>query len=99
LPHFSSLFPYSTLFRSLFCNCTVKSSRFIPGAATSIANASLVSFTFTAGSVVPSVFHVLSEESSQSLLKKSSNNEGMAGNKLPRSEEHTSELQSRENLV
>src|SRR5690606_2571586 len=54
-----------------------------PGAATSILKSSFVSNTFTAGNVAPEILQLASEESSQSLVKKSSNNEGIAGKKDP----------------
>ena len=57
----------------LLLNSTLKSSRFIPGAATSIRKSSLVSRMFTAGKVTPENLRLWLGQFSKSLVQKSSN--------------------------
>src|SRR5690606_4173359 len=62
---------------------TLKSFRFIPGAATSMTKSLSFSTTFTAGSVAPGIHQSVSREPNQSRVKKSSKNEGRLGKVVP----------------
>src|SRR5688572_21665073 len=64
-------------------NSTLKSLRFIPGAATSMMNSSLLSLTFTAGIEALADLQLLRDESSQSSAKRLFNKDGMDESEFP----------------
>src|SRR5690606_42160204 len=98
-PPRSPLFPYTTLFRSEEASVTLRGEVKFPGTYAIRANETLSSVIERAGGLTSRAFPEGSVFTRQELREREREQLQTLARRLERSEEHTSELQSRENLV